>query len=254
MKREVFLAAVLAALALVGCQRPEPGTPAAAAAPAAAHATAMSAVDENAARTSASLAGVVNDADPDPALLRDPFVLPGAFAPDTALAALQQRYGKANVQVGDVPGAEGATARGVLLFPNDPSRLAYLYFQDEKTLAGLSMVRVFGPVSQWKLDNGIGIGTPLSELLRRNGRPIRFYGFEWDYGGTITDWKGGKLAPRDDNPVRHFLSLGSRKDADDGTYPVGDSEYSSDDPRYPELANNVVVNEIGVSFPGEDDL
>lgn len=188
--------------------------------------------------------------EPDPPTL----VLPGAFAPDTTLAQLQQRFGKANVQVGEVPGAEGETSRGVVLFPGDPARLAYLYFQDAQTLTGLSMVRVFGPVSRWTLDDGIGIGTPLSEVLRRNGKPIRFYGFDWDYGGTITDWNGGKLAPRDNDPVRQLISLGSREGADAGAYPLGDSEYSSDDPRYPKLGASAVVNEIGVSFPGEDDL
>lgn len=236
---------MLGIAALAGCARTPEATPETAQVPG----TTTAAVPPAAATVQKPSAPVAIP-DSDTAL----FALPGAFAPDTALADLQQRYGKANVRVGDVPGAEGTTARGIVLFPNDPSRLAYLYFHDEKTLAGLSMMRVSGPVSRWKFDNGIGIGTPLSELLRRNGKPIKFYGFDWDYGGTITDWNQGKLTPRDDDPIRRFISLGSRDDADDGTYPVGDSQYASDDPHYPDLATNVVVNEIGVSFPGEGDL
>lgn len=244
------LACVLASLLLSGCQRadvPAAATPQSTPAPGPAK-------TDDVASTSASLAGVAHDADPDPALLRDPFVLPGPLAPAIEPDGLRRIYGTQNVQEGDVPGAEGEMFHGVILFPKDATRRAYVYFQDEKTLTGLSMVRVFGPASQWKLDNGIGIGTPLSELLRRNGKPIRFYGLDWDYGGTITEWNGGKLAPRDDDPIRRVISLGSREGADAHSYPMGDSEFTSDDRRYPKLGDSVVVNEIGVSFPGEDDL
>lgn len=245
------LACMLAGVVLAGCQRadvplanpaPSPATPAPAAAK-----------TGGAATPSASLAGVEHDADPDPALLRDPFMLPGPLSTAIGPDALRRIYGARNVEEGEVPGAEGEMFHGVVLFPKDPTRTAYVYFRHEKTLAGLSMVRVFGPVSQWKLDNGIGIGTPLSEVLRRNGKPIRFHGLDWDYGGTISDWNGGKLAPRDDDPVRRAIRLGSREGAAARSYPVGDSEFSSDDPNYPKLDGSVVVSEIGVSFPGEDD-
>jgi hypothetical protein len=247
----IALACLLASLGLAGCQRAD--APVTNPAPAVAMpAPESDKVDD--AMPSASLAGVEHDADPDPALLRDPFVLPGPLSPATEPDGLRRIYGARNVEEGQVPGAEGEMFHGVILFPKDPARTAYVYFQDEKTLTGLSLVRVFGPVSQWKLDNGIGIGTPLSEVLRRNGKPIRFYGLDWDYGGTITDWNGGKLAPRDDDPVRRAIHLGAREGAAARSYPMGDSEFSSDDPRYPKLGGSVLVNEIDVSFPGEDDL
>jgi hypothetical protein len=244
------LACLLASLMLAGCQRVD--------APVAAPSVATRAPDaakiDGAASSSASLAGVEHDSDPEPALLRDPLMLPGPLSAATGPDGLRRIYGARNVEEGQVPGAEGEMFHGVILFRKEPTRTAYVYFQDEKTLTGLSLVRVFGPVSQWKLDNGIAIGTPLSEVLRRNGKPIRFYGLDWDYGGTITEWNGGKLAPRDDDPVRLAIHLGAREGAAARSYPMGDSEFSSDDPRYPELGGSVVVNEIAVSFPGEDDL
>ena len=248
----IALACLLASLVLAGCRRAE--VPLANPAPSVATPTPAAAKVDDAAAPSASLAGVEHDADPDPALLRDPFVLPGPLSAATGPDGLRRIYGARNVEEGQVPGAEGEMFHGVILFPKDPARTAYVYFQDEKTLTGLSMVRVFGPVSQWNLDNGIGIGTPLSEVLHRNGKPIRFYGLDWDYGGTITEWNRGKLAPRDDDPVRRAIHLGAREGAAARSYPMGDSEFSSDDPRYPKLGASVVVNEIGVSFPGEDDL
>jgi hypothetical protein len=246
-----MLACVLAGLVLCACQRTD-APPTGAAAPATPKSEAAKTGEP--AVSSASLAGVAHDADPAPASPRDPFMLPGPLTPAIEPDGLRRIFGAANVVEGDVPGAEGERFRGVVLFPEDAIRRAYVYFQDEKTLTGLSMVRVFGPASRWKLDNGIAIGTPLSVLLRLNGKPIRFSGLDWDYGGTITEWNGGKLAPHADDPIRRYFSLGSRDGADLHSYPVGDSEFSSDDPRYPRMGESIVVNEIGVSFPGEDDL
>jgi hypothetical protein len=190
------LGCLMASLVLAGCQRAD--VPVANPAPSVATPAPDAAKPDDAATPSASLAGVEHDADPHPALPRDAFVLPGPLSAATEPDGLRRIYGAQNVEEGEVPGAEGEMFHGVILFPKDPARIAYVYFQDEKTLTGLSLVRVFGPVSQWKLDNGIGIGTPLSEVLRRNGKSIRFYGLDWDYDGTITEWNGGKLSPRDD--------------------------------------------------------
>jgi len=180
-------------------------------------------------------------------------VLPGDFAPDTTLEQLQQRFGADNVKVQQIPGSEGDTFRGVLLFPNDPSRRATLYFQNEKTLSGLSMVSVQETDSQWKLASGIGIGTPLAEVRKKNGKPFTFSGFDWDYGGTITDWQGGKLQPANDNAVSARMQLRMPEGVSgDKPYPTGDSGFSSDDPRWADLG--IAVGGISVSFPGEDDL
>ena len=39
---------------------------------------------------------------------------------------------------------------------------------------------------------GIGVGTSYAELVERNGKPIKVYGFGWDYSGAV-DWNGGNL-------------------------------------------------------------
>jgi len=193
------------------------------------------------------------DAMPADAADAAPWRLPGQFSAATTEAWLRRRFGDGNVRVADVPGGEGETSRGILLFPDDPSRRAYLYFQDAQQLRGLSLVRVMDPGSRWRLDNGIGIGTPLSRLVAMNGKPIRFSGFDWDYGGGIGDWNGGRLQPPDDESQRPIVRL-THGDAPPRSYPMGDADFSSDDPRYPQLGDVVSVGEIGVSFPGEDDL
>ncbi|MEP6632720.1 MAG: hypothetical protein ABJA62_00775 [Luteimonas sp.] len=183
-------------------------------------------------------------------------VLPGSFAADTTVAQLQQRFGKANVSIAELPGAEGETARGIELFAKDSTRHAYVYFQDERSLHGLSMVSVDGAGSRWTLDNGVRIGMTMAELVKRNAAPIVFTGFDWDYGGYVSDWSNGKLAPEDSDPIARGVRLQVRLDSNGSTdgAPSGDSEFRSDDPKYPGLGDRVEVGVISISFPGEDDL
>lgn len=185
------------------------------------------------------------------------YVLPGGFAPDTTVDTLRKRFGDAQVKIGNVPGAEGETFRGVILFPDDSTRRAYLYFQDEQALRGLSLMRVFEPDTRWRLDNGIAIGMPLGELVKRNGHAIEYTGLGWDYGGTVTDLHDGALAPPANDAVMRSWKLGPKDiehEAVAGAYPVGEGTFSSDDPRYPEQGGKVAVRELSISFPGEDDL
>ena len=203
----------------------------------------------------AAPADVDQDASATPADLSDPatYRLPGALSAATTEHWLRQRFGDANVRVADVPGGEGETSRGIVLFPDDPTRRAYLYFQDAENLRGLSLFRVIDEDSRWRLEDGIGIGTPLSKLVAMNGKPLGFSGFDWDYGGAIGDWNGGRLQPTDVDARRPVIRLRHGETAP-GTYPMGDAMFSSDDPRYPRLGEIAFVGEIGMSFPGEDDL
>lgn len=241
------LPAAVVVLALLACQRETPApiaTPAVPATP-----------SPGDVQPSASLAGVAEDADvdtPDRA-----FVLPGALGPDTDVAALRSLFGGSNVRVGEVPGPEGTTAQGATLFADDPGRRAYLYFQNETTRTGLALVSIKDRPSRWTLDSGVRIGMPLSQLLALNGKPVKLTGFDWDYGGYVSDWNGGRLARKEGDMVRRGVRLDIREGDDGsatGSYPLGDGEFSSDDPRYPRLGEIAEVGQISVSFPGEDDL
>lgn len=248
MRKSMFLACALAILGLSGCQRSDPASPAVS--PTLTSTTPASTATEPA-TASASLAGVVHDADPDPGSATDPFVLPGPLSPSTDPAGLRRIYGADNVREGDVPGAEGEVLHGVILFPQDPARRAYVYFQDEDTLTGVSMIQVMDAESRWKLDTGVHIGMPLPQLVALNGKPIKFLGFDWDYGGYITDWHGGKLASKEDDAIRRGIRLDIRESPNGhprDAYPSGEGEFASDDRHYPKLGDVVVVGELSVSF------
>jgi hypothetical protein len=180
----------------------------------------------------------------------DTRVLPQAFRGDDSLASLQERFGALNVRVEDIPGAEGEVSHGIVLFPDDPTRRAYLHFQDEDHLRGLALVRIVDSQSTWALDGDVRMGTTLAELVARNGAPIEFSGFGWDYGGAIAGFRGGKLEPRNGAWPRRGFRLSPRNGLPENVaLPQGDATFSSDDPKYADLATTIVIGELTLAYP-----
>lgn len=220
-----------------------------AAAPAAAQGPAQGAAD--AAAGPAAPASPIRNPDVPPADPADEasYRLPGLLRADSTLEELRQRFGTANVSAETLDGAEGETARGVVLFATDPARRAELFVQDETTLRGIVSVRVRGSQSRWHLDNGVRVGMSLADLVAANGKPVSFSGLDWDYGGGIRDWHQGRLAPREGDPVFRAVTLTHGDALEDGDIPLGDGEFRSDDPRYPRQGKLLYVGELLVSFP-----
>ena len=182
---------------------------------------------------------------------RDTRALPNAFRAEDTLGSLQSRFGKDNVRVENIQGAEGEVSRGICLFPYDPARRAYLHFADEEQLLGLSLVRIVDRQSAWTLGEDIRMGTTLAELVARNGAPIDFSGFGWDYGGAIAGFHGGTLEPRANAWPRPGFRLAPREDLGERMLqlPQGDATFASDDPAAASHATEIVVGELTLAFP-----
>jgi hypothetical protein len=179
-------------------------------------------------------------------------VLPGGLTPDLGIDDLRRRFGAANVSVMQIDGAEGEQFEGIVLFDADPQRRAEIFPRDAATLHGIESIRVSGTASRWQLDNGVRLGTTLDELVALNGKPISFSGMDWDYGGSVLEWHGGRLAPREGDAVFRGITLAHRDDAPDGSIPLGDGEFRSDDPAYPRQGGTLYVGRIVVSFIAPD--
>ena len=148
---------------------------------------------------------------------------------DDTLATLRKRHGDTQATATTVPGAEGAELDGWILFPDDPARRLYVYLDEAG--ARPESVRVLDPESRWQRADGLRMGLPLDELVRRNGAPVRFLGFDWDYGGSVIGWSGGTF--EHDPPAGHVTlcpAPGVENVPDDGLpadYPLGDAEFDS---------------------------
>ena len=245
MTMRTWMTVPMLALALTACQREAPSTAAASG-----DAAPTTPADASSSPTPAPATEATS-----PTHAAGDWTLPGEFAPDTTVAQLKTRFGEANVRiVDDLPMAEGEMTRGVVLFPDDPSRRAVLFFQDTQKLAGLQNVTIEDAGSRWHYANGVRIGMTLAELVALNGAPVTFYGMEWDYGGQVTGFNGGKLGDAEGRPGRAGMRLGIKAEAKSGDYPSGDGEFKSEDPKWPKAGQSLIVSELMLSLPGADDL
>ena len=158
------------------------------------------------------------------------------------LATLQARHGAANVLATKVPGAEGEELDGWVLFPDDPARRGHVYLDDD---GRPTMVRVLDASSRWQRADGIRMGLTLAELAQRNGAPVGFMGFDWDYGGGITDWNGGTFAR--DPPLGMVTLCPPTVDDPGADYPAGDAQFDSNHAWV--VAHPPVVCGFSVSLP-----
>lgn len=133
----------------------------------------------------------------------------GRFGPvdgETSEAGLRQRVGDSAVERADVFLAEGRCTPGARVFPGTPwtfevawadsarSRPAFARVVREGAMSGASPpVGDPGP-RPFHTPEGVRLGTPLRDLEAVAGEPVRFAGFGWDFGGSLT-WtaEGGEL-------------------------------------------------------------
>ena len=151
-------------------------------------------------------------------------------------------------------GSEGFFAIGTILYKGTPNE-AHIIWKDTLNFKNPASVEV-GWVEpsnaakvQWHTNNGIKIGTTLLELEKLNEKPFRFYGFGWDYGGSVSDWNKGKLI---DSDGKSYLSVILGYDYDNQTLAktadklLGDGEFVSSDINAQQL--NPFVAKFSISF------
>lgn len=86
----------------------------------------------------------------------------------------------------------GETIPATLIYADTPDQLT-IEWKEGQAYERIEKVRIDGEGTKWQTAEGIHIGMPLSELIRINGTDFKFYGFEWDYSGMVTDWNGGRI-------------------------------------------------------------
>lgn len=156
--------------------------------------------------------------------------------------AVMEAYGDL-AEADSVHLSEGFFGPGVILFPEDKRNRADIYWETETDAERPAFIRILGDNGQtdWATSQGITIGSTMEEVEAINGGPFKLYGFGWDYGGYVNDWKGGQLS--------NSLSLRFASSEGEGmpTEVVGDMTLSSDD----ELLRQAqpVVSELSISFP-----
>ncbi len=165
----------------------------------------------------------------------------GGITPKTTEAELFKLFGKENVTKekeiyanGDVP-----PFKGYMIYKGKPDELQIALDPDKKGTISFIMVRNVG--AKWHTAEGIRVGTTLDELNKLNGKPFDFSGLDWDYGGYINDFKGGKLAKLND-----VASLRLTHDGNLAQKFMGDQTVKSDDKGL--ASGKIRVGEISVDM------
>ena len=113
----------------------------------------------------------------------------GVFGRDTSHAKLAAEFGAKNVVFKEVNGQEGTKDKATVLFDDDPTRRAVVYWRDLKAKANPSRIDVNAP-STWSGPGGIRNGLPIKEVEKLNGGAFTLNGFGWEGSGFVSSFKG----------------------------------------------------------------
>ena len=171
----------------------------------------------------------------------------GPITRQTDESTLIRVFGSANVRRERIQIGEGETVPGNVLFPADSARRLEIIWADTIGRRFPKRLILRGDSSRWSVANGISLGTTLEQLEKLNGRPFTLAGFGWDYGGVVTDWRGGNLATPLGRSVKLYLSPTPAAQSDP-VYPLvlGDKDYASDLPAMRKL--KPTVRDIFIDF------
>ncbi len=167
----------------------------------------------------------------------------GKIKPGMSAEEVTAIYGAENFVFDTLYGPEGITYPGYRLFPGKDAEAEVTFPEAGEEDNGIS-IQIRRTGSPWRdIDSGIGMGTSLEELVRLNGRAVKFYGFGWDYGLLVTGQKGGGL-----NEAYGFSLEAAGGMMGDKRLEkfYGDIEISSDEPLMEEMM--VSVRQLRISL------
>lgn len=167
----------------------------------------------------------------------------GVVKPGDTAATLKARY-KDDATIEEVDGAEGQTAKALVLFAKDPARKLEISFNDDE-MTKLSSMGPADGATGWTIE-GLKIGSSLEDVIKANGGKFVMSGFEWDYGGYITDLKGGKLSAIDGGCMA-TIRFNPPEGKEIPSTLSGDRDVQSSDPKLAKL--KPVVSSINLSWP-----
>lgn len=200
------------------------------------------------AATAPAVAQDVGSATGSAAATADVLACAPPFGPKSSHAEVVAAFGKDNVVFTKIDGAEGEKIAATVVFPKDPKRRLELMWADEKKRSGLLAVRPDKATTR-VAPNGIRRGMSLAEVEKLNGRPFVLVGFDWDYGGSVTDWKGGALAAPAPGGCTVSVAFALPEGVDDAAAEkvAGDTEFSSSGKEM--KAAKPIVDNFTIGYP-----
>ena len=167
----------------------------------------------------------------------------GKITPNMTEADIIETYGKAQVNRDSLHVGEGFYIQSTVVFANTPNELRVAW-EEGKTFEKITRIIVKKPTSQWHTPEGLSIGSPLQKVIDLNGTHFNFWGFEWDYAGSVSSWEGGNFDGKGLGVRLAYQTERNQLDAQAMTAVIGDQEVSSSEPAWQDT--QVTVSESGV--------
>ena len=174
-----------------------------------------------------------------PATLPDTLVIPGervgSVARHTTRQDLAKRFGAARLTDQPISIGEGFTEPGTRV--NLGSEFSFSIVWADSMRTQPKEIRNLG--SGWRTPQGIGVGTPLAQLQQKLGL-FKFYGFAWDYGGTVL-LEGTELAKYEDLLILRLRTApdAAQRSPNDFKALIGERQFSSNNSHLPPLKPTV---------------
>ena len=171
--------------------------------------------------------------------LPDTVIIPGervgSVTRDTTRQDLTKRFGAERLTDQQVSLGEGFTELGTRVDLGLDRSFTVVWADASRTKA--VAVRNFG--TAWQTTQGIGVGTSLNQLQQKLGS-FQFYGFAWDYGGTVL-LERTKLSQYNGKLILRLRTAPNVAEKEPNHYRavIGDRKFSSTNPHLKTLGITV---------------
>lgn len=180
--------------------------------------------------------------------LPDTLVIPGErvgpITRNTTRQDLAKLFGKELLSDRPIVIGEGSTVPGTLVDLGPVRSFSVVWADNTRTKA----IEVRNLGSDWRTPQGISVSTPLSQLQQKLGE-FQFYGFGWDYSGTVL-LEGTKLSQYQKTLILRLRTAqnATKKSPKDYQAVLGERKFSSNNPHLSALG--ITVGEmIVLLFP-----
>lgn len=157
---------------------------------------------------------------------------------------IKKVYGQAAVKDERICGPECIDSIDVTILNPASKNEAIIYWQDSAYHKKIGFITSYSDSAEWHTADGIKIGSPINSILKLNGKPIKFSGFGWDYGGTITSYNNGRF---EKSPIDFELDKRYQEN-DTSLALLGDQEFNSESPEVQKEIDKIIVRKISLSF------
>ena len=169
----------------------------------------------------------------------------GKITPNMTEADIIEVYGQEQVTRDSLHVGEGFYIQSTVVFPNIPNELRIAWAEGQ-LFEKIVRIIIKKEKTQWHTPEGLTIGSSLQKVIDLNDTHFNFWGFDWDYAGSVSSWEGGNFDGKGLGVRLGYQIAPNNLDEKAIQMVIGDKEVSSSEPVLKEM--QIVVSELFFYF------